>query len=173
VRMMKVGCFAFIFFICVVGIVSNKKEVQSRITEEVKKWQHNFSGKPVNCVPGQFLFTGSAIFESSNGTKLNSLSRIFHHCKSHWEESFQQMDIFITSPLYFNDHSVSFSRSILFLTHENCRITCHGTTIISFTNEYKISKWQDFYDADLLATHRGQCDLSSFEVTEDKSKQEL
>jgi len=147
----------------------NTEEIESRIRTEVKKWEQNFSGKPVNCVPGQWLFSGNALLETSNGTKITGVGKIFHHCKNFWEEAFQEMEIFTTSPLFFNGYSVSFSRTILILTHENCRLPWHGITTLTFNEEYKISKWQDFYDAQLLKTHRSQCDLSNLGIEEEES----
>ena len=34
----------------------------------VKKWESLTSGKPVNCVPFQYLFSGDGVIETSNGT---------------------------------------------------------------------------------------------------------
>jgi len=134
-----------------------------------------FSGKPVSCIPGQFLFTGNAVLETSNATKVNGLSKIFTYCKSHMEEAFQQVEIFVTSPLFFSGHTVSFTRTTLLLTHLNCRVSWHGITILTFTEDFKISKWQEFYDAPLLKSHLSKCDLNNFvpEETASNAKVEL
>jgi len=159
----------FILLSFVAFISSSSNETETRIKEEVEKWQRSFSGRPVNCIPGQFLFTGNAVLETSNGTKITSLNHIFQHCKTYLEEPFQQLEIFITSPLYFSGYSVSFTRTILLVNHYNCRVPWLGITTLTFTDNFKISKWQDFYDAPLLKEHLSHCDFNiNFE-----EKQEL
>jgi len=140
------------------GITQIGTDSQDLMRDMVKNWTRDFSGKPVSCVPGQFLFTGNVIYESSNETKISSLSRLYQHCKTSMEDAYNEMEIFITSPLYFSGYSVSFSRTILLLTHNYCRLASHGITTFTFLEDnFKIRRWQDFYDANELKNHLAQC----------------
>jgi len=146
-----------------------KTSSKERITQIVNEWQRDFSGRPVNCIPMQFLFNGLATVQTPNGT-VSGLSRIFHWCQDYWEAPYMQVELFITSPLFFDlskankspsTYSVAFQRTILLVTHHYCRVSWQGITELEFDEEFRIKLWKEFYDLEALDSALEDCTFPS------------
>ncbi len=149
-------------------------EIVKNATEIVKTWQRDFSGIPAQCVRGQFLFSGDIVIETPNET-ISGLNRFFPYCESMWQDKFKQIEIFVTGPILFSDtNQISFTRTILYLTHFNCRLSVHGITSFEINEVQKVKRWREYYDLEQFNTDLKACSLD-FALDEDPSsqKQEL
>jgi hypothetical protein len=154
------------------------------VEDGIFRWQLYWSGRPSDCMRSQFLFTGDGVIETSNNT-IRNVGPIYRYCEALWQKAFQEIEIFITSPHYYlSEHTVAFERTILYLTHENCRVSSQGITILEFNDAFLIKKWRDIYNKEELNQRLDKCDLyklfkdleeeSSSEKSDGKSeKQEL
>lgn len=130
------------------------------VEDGVNRWATYYSGKPSDCMRAQFLYTGNAIIEETNGTTHN-VGPIFRHCEAFWKNAFQEVEIFITSPIYYvGKNSVAFQRTILYLTHQNCRISQSGITTLDFEENFLIKKWKNYYNFEEFTKKLDNCDLT-------------
>jgi len=142
---------------------------RERISNIVKDWARHMSGLPVNCMPMQFLFNGYAVVQSSNET-VSGLSSIYNWCKARWETPYKQVEVFVTGELFVDfskenksppSYAVAFDRTILLVNHNFCRVSWHGITELEFDEEFRITKWKDFFNVQELELHLKDCEFPS------------
>ncbi|GAM22893.1 hypothetical protein SAMD00019534_060680 [Acytostelium subglobosum LB1] len=133
--------------------------VEQRIREELKNWENNWSGFPINCRRMVDTLSSDGVVEYPVGKNVISGGhrRIFSRCEAFIIENFAQMQTYITGPAHIVGYHAAFERTTLFMTKGNCRLYSRGIVTIQYDKDYKIKSLKDYFDLDELIQRYQDC----------------
>jgi hypothetical protein len=75
---------------------------------------------------------------------------MYNHCeKERLFAGFDQVETFVSGPATISGYSVAFPRTILLIVKDvSCRITWQGISVIDYDEDYRIKRWQDYWNED-------------------------
>ncbi|KAF2072153.1 hypothetical protein CYY_006529 [Polysphondylium violaceum] len=133
--------------------------IEDRVREEIKVWENNWSGFPINCRKMVDTLASDGVVEYPAGKNIISGGhrKIFTRCEGFITENFSQMQTFAHGPVYVNGYNAAFERSTLFITKNNCRLYSRGIVTIQYDKDLKIKVLKDFFDLDELVQKYKDC----------------
>ncbi|EGG22896.1 hypothetical protein DFA_05026 [Cavenderia fasciculata] len=135
------------------------QSVEDRIRQELKVWENNWSGFPINCRRMVDTLSSDGIVEYPAGKHVISggHKRIFSRCEGFITENFSQIQSYITGTPLIVGHNVAFERATLFMTKNNCRLYNRGIVTIKYDKDFKIKELKDYFDLDELVEKYQAC----------------
>jgi hypothetical protein len=75
---------------------------------------------------------------------------MYNHCeRDRFFSGFDQVEAFVSGPTTISGFTVAFPRTILLIVKDvSCRMTWQGIAVIDYDEEYRIKRWQDFWNED-------------------------
>ena len=73
---------------------------------------------------------------------------MYSHCeKERLFAGFDQVEAFVSGPTTISGFTVAFPRTILLIVKDvSCRMTWQGIAVIDYDEEYRIKRWQDYWN---------------------------
>ncbi|EGC36070.1 hypothetical protein DICPUDRAFT_78242 [Dictyostelium purpureum] len=153
------------------GIEANKtdksnKTTEERIRDEIKVWEQNWSGFPINCRRMVDTLSSDGVVEYPVGKNIigGGHKRIFNRCEAFITENFSQMINYAHEPVYIVGREVAFKRTTVFVTKNNCRLYNTGIVTIKYDKDFKIKQLKDYFDADDLVSKFQACQFPGSEL---------
>eukprot|EP01133_Synstelium_polycarpum_P001348 gene1348-1542_t len=155
--------------LCIVSAAEPKspvKPLEERIKDQLKVWEQNWSGFPINCRKMVDTLASDGVVEYPVGKNVISggHKRIFTRCEAFIVENFSQMQTYISNTPYIVGYNVAFERTTLFMTKNNCRLYSRGIVHITFDKDLKIKTLKDFFDIEDLMEKYEQCQFPGTEL---------
>ncbi|KYQ90832.1 hypothetical protein DLAC_07700 [Tieghemostelium lacteum] len=144
---------------CIVYSKSTNQTVEERVLDELKVWENNWSGFPINCRKMVDTLSSDGVVEYPVGKHVISggHKRIYGRCEAFILENFSQMVNYITGVPQIVGHNAAFERATLFVTKNNCRFVNKGIVTINYDSAFKIKALKDYFDLDDLLQKFEQC----------------
>jgi len=96
---------------------------------------------------------------------------MFSHCENERIfGGFDQVEAFVSGPVTISGFSVAFPRTILLIVKDiSCRMTWQGISVIDYESDYRIKRWQDFWNEDEFEGQWKGCQWPTEEEEEEEA----
>eukprot|EP01132_Coremiostelium_polycephalum_P002275 gene2275-2802_t len=159
--LLLVFTFLLVSIVSCADVKSSAKNqtIEERVRAEIKVWENNWSGFPINCRRMVDTLSEDGVVEYPVGKNIigGGHRKIFTRCEKFIIENFSQMQTFAHGPVYVNGFNAAFERSTLFITKNNCRLYSRGIVTIQYDKNFKIKVLKDYFDADELVKKYQDC----------------
>ena len=73
---------------------------------------------------------------------------MYSHCeKERHFAGFDQVEAFVSGPVTISGFTAAFARTILLVVKDvSCRMTWQGIAVVDYDEEYRIKRWQDYWN---------------------------
>jgi len=134
---------------------------EENIKAALGDWERGLSGKPINCRRFVDLFIDDGVWSSPAGARnklapdMSSKTRVikgqramYSHCeKERLFAGFDQVEAFVSGPVTISGFTAAFARTILLVVKDvSCRMTWQGIAVVDYDEEYRIKRWQDYWN---------------------------